>query len=148
MTEIEFEQEIPQIHLEDQDKLIDYAFGYHQRVLNSSFFPIVVACNKDAIFVYNDDVADDFEKGKYVFNIKETFPIKDIKYIIHETYKKHRNYKEYGRICIVFDDEGRSDYEFYYKMRDKAEMKHFLKSLKKTEAIIRHRRTKKYYLYR
>lgn len=148
MKDIEFEKEIPQIHLENQENLLDYAFGYHQRVLNSSFFPIVIACNKEAIFIYSDDVADDYTQGKYIFNIKKTFPIKDIKYIVHETYKKHLNYKEYGRICIVFDNDEQPDYEFYYKMRDKAEMKHFLKTLKKSEAIIHRRKVKKYYLYR
>lgn len=136
--------ETHKILLEKQESLKVVAFAYIQRVLNSPFFPIVLAADSSNIYIYNDDVADDIKNDRYVFNIKETLRPSEFKYIVHETFKIDREYKNYGRLGFIYLDEEKENIDIFYRKMDKKEMKYFLRYIKKIGFKIKRKKTKRY----
>ncbi len=132
--------------LERQDKIKALAFGYMQNDPNALFFPVAIATSDLAIYIYRDDVANEFNGDYYSYKIRKLINHNNIAFVYHETYKKNMLYRDYGRISIVLKDGG-DNIDICYKKEDKVEILGFLKVLGEYGIKTKHRSINKKHLY-
>ena len=90
------------VSLERQENIKAIAFGYMHANPDALFFPVAIATSDQAIYIYRDDLADDYKDGRYFYRIRKFVHYEKIDYVYHETYRKNLDYKDYGKITILF----------------------------------------------
>ena len=130
---------MPKVVLERQEKIKALAFGYMHKDPNDLFFPVAVATSEQSIYIYRDDVANDFNGDSYSYKIRKLINHDDIDFIYHETYRSNLEYRDYGRISIIFKNNKEENLDICYRKEDKVEILGLLKELRGYGVKTKHR---------